>query len=39
MKDGTHIIKIFVYLALAIHMDGQKKLLGLWIEQNKSVKF
>ena len=28
-----------VYLALAIRIDGQKELLGLWIEQNEGAKF
>jgi transposase-like protein len=28
-----------VYLALAIRLDGQKELLGMWIEQNEGAKF
>jgi transposase-like protein len=28
-----------VYLALAIRMDGQKEVLGMWIEQNEGAKF
>jgi transposase-like protein len=28
-----------VYVAVAIRLDGQKELLGLWIEQNKGAKF
>jgi transposase-like protein len=39
VKDGAHITKKSIYLALAIRMDGQKELLGLWIEQNEGAKF
>jgi transposase-like protein len=28
-----------VYLALAIRLDGQKELLGMWIERNEGSKF
>jgi transposase-like protein len=33
------VVKKSVYLALAIRLDGQKELLGLWIEQNEGAKF
>jgi transposase-like protein len=39
VKDGNHIVKKSVYLALAIRMDGQKEILGLWIDQNEGSKF
>jgi transposase-like protein len=39
VKDGAHIVKKSIYLALAIRLDGQKELLGLWIEQNEGAKF
>jgi transposase-like protein len=39
VKDGAHIVKKSLYLALAIRLDGQKELLGLWIEQNEGAKF
>lgn len=39
VKDGSHIVKKSVYLALAIRMDGQKEILGLWIDQNEGSKF
>jgi len=39
VKDGGHIVKKSVYLALAIRMDGQKELLGLWIDQSEGAKF
>ena len=39
IKEGAHITKKAVYLALAIRSDGQKELLGLWIEQNEGAKF
>lgn len=32
VKEGAHIIKKSIYLALAIRLDGQKELLGLWID-------
>jgi len=28
-----------VYIALSIRLDGQKEVLGMWIEQNESSKF
>jgi transposase-like protein len=39
IRDGATVVKKSVYLALAIRMDGQKELLGLWIEQNEGAKF
>ena len=39
IRDGGTVIKKSVYLALAIRMDGQKELLGLWIEQQEGAKF
>jgi transposase-like protein len=39
IRDGGAVIKKSVYLALAIRMDGQKELSGLWIEQNEGAKF
>jgi len=39
VKDGAHIVKKSVFLALAIRLDGQKELLGMWIEQNEGAKF
>jgi transposase-like protein len=39
IRDGATVVKKSVYLALAIRLDGQKELLGLWIEQNKGAKF
>jgi putative transposase len=39
VKDSNHIVKKSVYLALAIRMDGQKEILGLWIDQNEGSKF
>jgi transposase-like protein len=37
--DGGTVVKKSVYLALAIRLDGQKELLGLWIEQTEEAKF
>ena len=39
IRDEGHISKKAVYLALAIRIDGQKELLGMWIEQNEGAKF
>ncbi|MDR0597819.1 MAG: IS256 family transposase [Treponema sp.] len=39
IREGGRVVKKSVYLALAIRMDGQKELLGLWIEQNEGAKF
>ncbi|GAB1457517.1 hypothetical protein MASR2M48_28250 [Spirochaetota bacterium] len=39
VKDDSKIQKKAFFLALAIGMDGQKELLGLWAEQNEGAKF
>jgi transposase-like protein len=39
IRDEGHVSKKAVYLALAIRMDGQKELLGMWIERNEGSKF
>lgn len=39
VKEGSQMVKKSVYLALAIRLDGQKELLGLWIDQNEGAKF
>jgi transposase-like protein len=39
IRDGATVAKKSVYLALAIRLDGQKELLGLWIEQNEGARF
>jgi transposase-like protein len=39
IRDEGHISKKSIYLALAIRLDGQKELLGLWIERNEGSKF
>jgi len=39
IRDEGHVSKRAVYLALAIGLDGQKDVLGLWIEQNEGSKF
>ena len=39
IRDEGHVVKKSVYLALAIGLDGQKEVLGLWIEQNEGSKF
>jgi transposase-like protein len=37
IREGPTVVKKSVYLALAIRLDGQKELLGLWIEQNEGA--
>jgi len=39
IREEGHIVKKSVYLALAIGLDGQKEVLGIWIEQNEGAKF
>jgi transposase-like protein len=39
IRDEGHVTKKAVYLALAIRVDGQKELLGMWIERNEGSKF
>jgi transposase-like protein len=39
IRDEGHISKKAIYLALAIRPDGQKELLGMWIERNEGSKF
>jgi len=39
IRDEGHVCKKAIYLALAIRLDGQKELLGMWIERNEGSKF
>jgi len=39
VKENSKVIKKAIYLALAVRLDGQKELLGLWIDQNEGSKF
>jgi transposase-like protein len=39
IRDEGHISKKSVYLALAVRPDGQKELLGMWVERNEGSKF
>jgi len=39
IRDEGHVSKKAVYIALAIRLDGQKEVLGMWIEQNEGAKF
>jgi len=39
IRDEGQVSKKAVYLALAIRLDGQKELLGMWIERNEGAKF
>jgi len=39
IRDEGHVRKKALYLALAIRLDGQKEVLGMWIEQNEGSRF
>jgi transposase-like protein len=39
IRDEGHVGKKAVYIALAIRLDGQKEVLGMWIERNEGSKF
>jgi putative transposase len=39
VRDNGHVVKKAIYLALAITLEGQKDLLGLWIDQSEGAKF
>lgn len=39
VRDGSQVVKKSMYLALAIRLDGQKELLGLWTESAEGAKF
>jgi|EPASupsiteSAE347_1022098.scaffolds.fasta_scaffold17872_1 putative transposase len=39
IKQNNQVTNKAVYLALAINMEGQKELLGMWISQNEGAKF
>ena len=39
VRDEGHVKNKTVYLALAVNLDGQKELLGLWIEQTEGARF
>lgn len=39
VKDNQRVVNKAVYLALAVDVNGQKELLGIWISQNEGAKF
>lgn len=39
VRQHLTVINKAIYLALAVNMDGQKELLGIWISQNEGAKF
>jgi putative transposase len=39
IKDDGHILNKAVYLAMAVNMEGQKELLGMWIAKTEGAKF
>lgn len=38
-KDNNIVINKAVYLAIAVNMEGQKEVLGIWIGKNEGAKF
>lgn len=39
IRDAGQVVNKSIYLALGINMEGDKELLGLWIEKNEGAKF
>jgi transposase-like protein len=39
IRENATVVKKSVYLALAVRMDGQKEILGLWIQGQEGAKF
>lgn len=39
VRENQRVINKSVYLALAVNVNGQKELLGIWISQNEGAKF
>jgi putative transposase len=39
VRDNQRVINKSVYVALAVNMQGQKEILGIWISENEGAKF
>lgn len=39
VKENNQIINKSLFLAIAVNMDGQKEILGMWIAKNEGAKF
>jgi putative transposase len=39
IRQDKRVIKKAIYLALAINLEGQKELLGMWISENEGARF
>ena len=39
VRQEKHVIKKHLYLALAINLEGDKELLGMWLAENEGAKF
>lgn len=39
VRDNNRVINKAVYVALAVNLQGQKELLGIWISENEGAKF
>src|SRR5258708_34733453 len=39
VRENQRVLKKALYLVLAVNLDGQKELLGMWIDQTEGAKF
>lgn len=39
VRDNGHVINKAIYVAIGVHMNGLKEVLGLWIAQTEGAKF
>jgi putative transposase len=39
IRDGGHVVNKAIYVAIAVNMEGNKEVLGLWAEDNEGAKF
>jgi len=39
IRDEGRVINKHIYLVLAVNMEGNKELLGMWVQQNEGAKF
>ena len=39
IRDNGHVINKAVYMALGVHLDGNKEVLGLWIAKEEDARF
>ena len=39
IRDGGHVVNKSIYVAIAVNMEGNKEVLGLWAADNEGAKF